>query len=121
MIVSRLTLYVKPGRGNEASELALMENKRRGFPRAVRFYASKFGRFETFAMESEFESLAEYEQFWNAYWATPEAAAFAKKWHEWQKLGVQTSYGNWWHRSAWCNSRGSWLTLSDRMPRGSMG
>ena len=87
MIVHRMTLYIKPGRGNEASELALRENKRRGWHRAVRFYASKIGRFETLAMESEFESLAEYEQFWNAYWATPEAAAFAKKWHELEETG----------------------------------
>src|SRR5215212_5339787 len=87
MVVHRMTLYIKPGHGREASELALLEIKRRGWQRAVRFYASKLGRFETLVMESEYANLAEYEQFWDTYWATPEAAAFAKKWHALEETG----------------------------------
>jgi hypothetical protein len=87
MIVHRMTFYIKAGHTDEAAALALAEIKRYDWHRAVRFYASKTGRFNTLAWENEYENLAEYEQILNTWFATPEARAFLEKWNPLEEPG----------------------------------
>ena len=87
MIVQRMTFHIKAGHTDEALALALTEIKRYDWHRPVRFYVTKTGRFNTLASENEFESLAEYEQFWNAWFADPAARAFLEKWTQLEEPG----------------------------------
>jgi hypothetical protein len=80
LIVHRMTFYIKAGQTDEALALALAEIKRYNWHRPIRFYATKTERFNTLASESEFANLAEYEQFWNDWFADPAARAFLDKW-----------------------------------------
>lgn len=80
MIVHRMTFYIKPGHMEEACALVLAEIKRVNWHRPIRLYTSKMGRFNTLATENDFANLAEYEQYWNDWFATPTARAFLEKW-----------------------------------------
>ncbi len=74
MIIDRRVFYIKAGHLEEAVQLGLAESKRIGHPH-VRFYTARTGRFDTLALEHDFESLAAYEIFWNAWSASPEGQA----------------------------------------------
>lgn len=78
-MVDRRVFYIKAGHLEEAVKIVVAEVKRVGPPNA-RFYTSRTGRFDTLAIEQEFESLAAHEKFWNAWNASPEAKAVLAKW-----------------------------------------
>ena len=80
MIVHRMTFYIKPGHIEEARALALAEIKRVNWHRPIRLYTSRMGRFNTLATENDFANLAEYEQYWNDWFATPAARTCLEKW-----------------------------------------
>ena len=63
-----------------AAELVRAERERTGGTH--RIYLSYLGRYDTIAMDFEFEGLAEMEAFWSEWFATPESAAFLKKWND---------------------------------------
>ncbi len=79
MIVQRLTFRAKSGQRAAAAELARAERERVGGTH--RIYLSYLGRYDTIAMDFDFEDLAEMESFWSEWFATPEAAAFLKEWN----------------------------------------
>ena len=79
MLVDRRTFYIQAGHIEETVQLLLAEIKRVGHP-TVRCYLSRTGRFNTLAVEHEFESLAAYENFWEAWSASPEGQAVLAKW-----------------------------------------
>ena len=80
MIVQRLTFRVRGGQRMAAAELAIAERERVGGTH--RIYLSYLGRYDTIAMEFDFEDLAEMETFWSEWFATPESAAFLKQWND---------------------------------------
>jgi hypothetical protein len=59
----------------------LAEIKRINWYRPIRLYTSKMGRFSTLATENDFANLAEYEQYWSDWFATPAAQEFHEKWN----------------------------------------
>ena len=52
-----------------------------GWPKS-RVLTSGFGTGYVLAVEYEFESLAESDEFWTEWFARPESPAFMAKWHE---------------------------------------
>jgi hypothetical protein len=76
MIVNRRTFIVKPGLEQTAIEWLQQEiaaEQARGpLPGKWRVYYSSIGRFNQLAFESEYESLAAYEQFWATWFSRPE-------------------------------------------------
>jgi hypothetical protein len=46
---------------------------------ARRLYFSNIGPFDRLALEVEFENLAQYEEYWAEYFASPEGVAFNEK------------------------------------------
>ena len=79
MIVQRLTFRAKSGQRAAAAELARAERERVGGTH--RIYLSYLGRYDTIAMDFDFEDLAEMEAFWSEWFDTPESAAFLKEWN----------------------------------------
>ena len=82
MIVERVTFNVKPGCMEKLIELIKSENAISSFPHKWRMYSPGFGKYDVFAMEFEFESLAELEKFWPVFFARPSAAEYEQKWNE---------------------------------------
>ena len=80
MLVNRRTFMVKNGHWDEAVAMGVAEVQRVGLPHASRVYAPEIGPFSTLVLEADFESLAEYEEFWAEYFASPEAVEFNEKW-----------------------------------------
>ena len=87
MIVNRRTFLVKGGCWDEALALTGAEISRVSFPHARRLYSSNIGPFDQLVFEAEFENLAEYEEFWAEYSASPEGAAFNEKFDTLLKSG----------------------------------
>jgi hypothetical protein len=87
MIVNRQTMIVKPGCSDEAEALAVAETKRVSFPHARRLYSSNLSPFDRLVFEAEFENLAEHEKFWAEWRASPETAAFLKKFNDLLEAG----------------------------------
>ena len=87
MIVNRRTFNVRPGRMEEAVELAAKELERGGNFGAVRIYTISIGRFDQMAIEWEFQNLAEYEKGWAEWIARPTSADFLDKLNELIKSG----------------------------------
>lgn len=80
MIVQRLTFQVKGGQRTAAAELVRAERERTAGTH--RIYLSYLGRYDTIAMEFEFEDLEAMETFWSEWFATSESAAFLEKWND---------------------------------------
>lgn len=80
MIVQRLTFRARGGQRTAAAELAKAERERLGGTH--RIYLSYLGRYDTIAMEFDFEDLAGMEAFWSEWFATPESATFLEEWNE---------------------------------------
>jgi len=83
MVVIRHTWHIEAPRFEEARkvfmEVKLPESKAL---RGVRGYRSRTGLANTLALEWEFESLAEWEEFSAQFGALPENAALFRKWAE---------------------------------------
>jgi hypothetical protein len=82
MLVNRRTFLVRRGCFDEAVAMMVAEVQRVGIPHACRLYVPEIGPFSTVVLEVEFESLAEYEEFWAEYFASAEGVAFNEKWGE---------------------------------------
>jgi hypothetical protein len=80
MIVQRLTFQIKGGQRTEVAGLLKAERERTGGTH--RIYLSYLGRYDTIAMEFEFEDLAAMETFWSEWFDTSESAAFMEKWND---------------------------------------
>jgi len=80
MLVSRRTFTVKRGRIEEA--VALVKANREQIGGTHRIYVSITGTFDTIALEFEGESVDEGIKAFAEYFATPEGAAFGKKWFD---------------------------------------
>ena len=80
MIVQRFNYTAKSGRRMEAVELVRAEMERLGGTH--RIYLGEIGPRNDIAVELEFEGLGEMEAFWSEWFATPESAAFMKKWDD---------------------------------------
>ena len=87
MIVNRRTFQVKGGCWEEAVALMVAETKRVRLPHARRIYSSNIGPFDRLVFEAEFENLADYEEFWAEWSASPEGDAFVEKWETLVKSG----------------------------------
>lgn len=89
MIVNRRTFIVKRGCLEDARALAmsLREFEQIRKLSAYRLYLPNIGAFDQIAMEAEFESLEEYEAWWNEWASSPEAAAFFEKWFDLTETG----------------------------------
>jgi hypothetical protein len=71
MLVNRRTLVIKFGRMDDTKALAqeYVRAKPAGMTRPVRCYVTELGAWNQFALEAEYESLAEYERLvaeWDA-------------------------------------------------------
>ena len=84
MVMNRRTSIVKRGRMQEAATLlkALAEKLQSTNPRAYRIYVPEFAPFDVLCIEVDFDSLAEYQQYWAEYFAQPETTAFLERWYE---------------------------------------
>lgn len=86
MIVDRRTFNVKRGCLEELLTLVKAEQERirqqYSYTHALRNYTPLVAPFGTLVIEGEWESLADYEKFWNEWPASPEGSAFMKKWSE---------------------------------------
>ena len=80
MLVQRWEHKVKPGHVQEAVALTKEALALPNAPQYKRVYTSRIGESNRLAVEWEWESLADYEKAWPAFFATPGWAAFAKKW-----------------------------------------
>jgi hypothetical protein len=81
MIVNRRTYTVKPSDLRAVMETARARLAKRKAAQSVRTYVSSLGGLFVFAMEVEFENLAEYEAFWAAEFARPDYAAFREEFY----------------------------------------
>ena len=89
MRVQRNEWEIKPGRMPEARALL---KEWAGLPKAPEFkrvYESAYMQFNVLAFEMEWESMAEEEKAWAAFFATPQFAALWKKWSELVVVGRQ--------------------------------
>jgi LPS sulfotransferase NodH len=87
MIVNRRTFIVKRGRLEEVVALIMAETKRVGQTPVVRLYLPEIAAFDQIAMEWEFENLAEYQRFWEEWFASPQGVAFLEKWNDLTETG----------------------------------
>ena len=67
MLVQRNTTYVKRGKRDEFVELVKAEAENNPPPRWARVCRAVFGPWDVVVIEWEFEDLAEYEAFWEAW------------------------------------------------------
>jgi hypothetical protein len=79
MIVGRWQYPAKVGQAQDLAALLAAEGDRAeaGFP--WRLYASETGKQWIVALEIEFESLAQYEEWYQGWYATPQAKEFSAK------------------------------------------
>ena len=80
MITNRRTFIVKRGRLQEAAALIKAEAERVDIANPQRVYVPEIAPFDVLVYEADYESLAEYEQVWAEWLASPEAAAFLEQW-----------------------------------------
>jgi hypothetical protein len=78
MIVQRITVHIKPGKINEAVELAKQARRRWSIP--GRLYSSIYGTFNTVVLDFEAENQAELDKYWEETFADEEWGAFLAKW-----------------------------------------
>ena len=83
MFVDRRVFKIKAGRMQEMIELAETQRapflQLRGGAGALRYLANKVATFDTFVFESEWNSLAEWEAYWEEWRSRPESAEFGRK------------------------------------------
>lgn len=79
MIVEKHTLVVEQGGMDEvvAEVKSLLEAG--GFPHAFRIYVPHTGPQGVIVMKTEYESLAEFEEYWKGFFASPEADAWYRE------------------------------------------
>ena len=82
MIVHRQTFTVKLGQRDAAMELLNTGGTHVEPTPTFRVYGNSVGPHDTVVLEIEFENLADYERFWNAWRAAPESAAVFEKWYQ---------------------------------------
>ena len=82
MIVNRRTFNAVPGQLSEVIERLKLECEQFKFPGKLRVYTTHSGRFDTLVTEHEFESLAQYETFWNEWFASEQAATLLPYWRQ---------------------------------------
>ena len=94
MIVSRVTMNMKPGRMEEAAALLKAEIDRSRPSSVHRVYVPNIAPFDVLAAEDEWESLAESEKWWAEYAAGPGFADFQNHWVELDAGGGTHEYWN---------------------------
>jgi hypothetical protein len=72
---------------DEIAALIMAETKRVGQTPVVRLYLPEIAPFDQIAMEWEFADLAEYQSFWEEWFASPGGIAFLEKWNELTETG----------------------------------
>jgi hypothetical protein len=87
MLVHRTTFVVKVGKRDEAVEVLKSGADYLEKVPTFRVYGSSIGPRDTLVLELEFENLAEYERFWDEWFATPESAAVMEKWVQLREPG----------------------------------
>ena len=81
MIVEKNTVVVKQGGMDEAVTEVKSLLEAGGFPHAFRIYVPHTGPQGVIVVETEYESLAEFEKYWKDFFASPEADAWRKERH----------------------------------------
>jgi len=89
MIVNRRTFVA--ARGQLDAALAALRAELGSAPHAARLYAPSIGAFDTIAVELEFESLAEYEQFIGPYFARLAETRFFERWNQITAIGGENT------------------------------
>jgi hypothetical protein len=79
MIIQRVTWNVKRDCMEKVIEVTKAEYAAWDKPPKTRGYTPNASQNDTFAFEFEFENLAEYEKFWEAWFERKETAEFNKK------------------------------------------
>lgn len=83
MFIDRRVFKIKVGRLPEALALANAERARTYQQYSdigtFRYMVGLVGDFDTLVFESEWQSLADWERYWQAWGADPESAAFLQK------------------------------------------
>ena len=90
MIVNRRTYNIKFGAMEEALELVKPEFaavRTRGYTHPYRIYVSNIGQFSQIALEWEFQTLAELDEFWTSW--RPENPDFPEKWYGLQRAEIE--------------------------------
>lgn len=80
MVVERWVIPVKPGHSNEVVEMLPGETAKFDDPSRMRIFVSEFGGMSTVAYELEHKSLAELEQTWAGWGASPDTPKFMERW-----------------------------------------
>ena len=86
MLVQRLIFNAKPGAMPKLAELLQAERARTG--RAYRIYTSHIGEHDRIAIEFDWEGLAELEQFWAQWMASPEGISFMQEFDAQRERGA---------------------------------
>jgi hypothetical protein len=87
MLVIRYTNIIKPGLMDELLAAYAHLVKAVDYPHAVRAYVSVFGPLDVLNIESEWDSLEEYERFRATLAKVPESDAFYAKLKEAREAG----------------------------------
>jgi hypothetical protein len=87
MVMNRRTFIVKRGRMQEAATLLKAAAQRSTNARAYRIYVPEFAPFDVLCIEGDFDSLAEYQQYWAEYFAQPETTAMLERWYDVTETG----------------------------------
>ena len=99
MILHRLEFTSKRGCLQEAVAWLKTMAKRPGSLHVRQRICTRcIGRFDTIVLEIEFKSLADLETSWAAWFASPEGAAFNKRWFELTESGATDQV---WTISEW--------------------
>ena len=93
MIVEKHTVVVKWEDRDEAVAEVKSLLEAGGFPHAYRIYVPHTGPQGVIVMETEYESLEEFEKYWKDFFASPEADAWSK---EHRSLHYESSKTEFW-------------------------
>jgi len=86
MYINRRIFIAKRGKFEEA--VALLMSAETSRPKeSIRISVAYFGEFDTIALELAFDSLAEYEAFWDQFMEEPGMEEFMAQWNELTESG----------------------------------
>jgi hypothetical protein len=89
MLVHRAEFTVKHARGGDLVRLlkAGIEYGLPTPPYGIRIYRPHIATFDVVIVDAEFDSLAQYEAFWEGFWASPRVDEYIEKFRELREPG----------------------------------
>jgi len=81
MFVVRLTYNTKMGKEEKAVELCKEFFSFAPVPHGLRIYRNGVGPFNKLVADIEFENTAEWEDYFERFWSSPENPEFMERWY----------------------------------------